>query len=84
MASEISSQEEGFDQQSEHCGSYSLSVNVSESESSSSFSYRRYDIDNASCCMPLSHLAHHPFIGTPGFPAKLTPPVIGGKMEEDL
>ncbi|KAM7480462.1 hypothetical protein LguiA_028675 [Lonicera macranthoides] len=41
MVSEISSEEEGFNQQNEHCGSYSLSADVSESESYSSFSYYR-------------------------------------------
>lgn len=83
MASEISSEEEGFDQQSEHCGSYSLSADVSETESSSSFSNRRYDADGASCSMPSSPLARRPFTGTPGFPAELPQPlllpVIGGK-----
>ncbi|KAI3875823.1 hypothetical protein MKX03_023746 [Papaver bracteatum] len=40
----ISSDEEGYDQQSErYGGSYSLSADVSESESSSSYSCRRYD-----------------------------------------
>ncbi|KAM7496404.1 hypothetical protein LguiA_020818 [Lonicera macranthoides] len=73
LFNEISSEEEGFDQQSEHCGSYSLSANVSESESSS-FSYRWYDADGAFCYMPLFPLAHRSFTGTPSFPAKLPPP----------
>ncbi|KAA8535953.1 hypothetical protein F0562_028431 [Nyssa sinensis] len=77
------SSEDGFDQQSERCGSYSLSADVSESESSSSFSCRRYDAEGASTSMASSPLARRPVTCNSGFPVVLPPPVmlpvIGGK-----
>ncbi|KAA8546145.1 hypothetical protein F0562_020961 [Nyssa sinensis] len=77
------SSEDGFDQQSERCGSYSLSADVSESESSSSFSCRRYDAEGASSSIASSPLARRPMIGNSGFtlvpPPPLMLPVIGGK-----
>nr|XP_009794968.1 PREDICTED: rop guanine nucleotide exchange factor 1 isoform X2 [Nicotiana sylvestris] len=78
------SSEEGSDQQSERCGSYSLSADVSESESSSSsFSCRRYDAEGASSSMASSPLACRRFAAKSEFPAPMIPPfmfpVIGGK-----
>uniref|UniRef100_A0A5B7C770 Putative rop guanine nucleotide exchange factor 1 n=1 Tax=Davidia involucrata TaxID=16924 RepID=A0A5B7C770_DAVIN len=77
------SSEDGSDQQSERCGSYSLSADVSESESSSSFSCRRYDAEGASSSMASSPLACRPMIGNSAFsvvpPPPLMLPVIGGK-----
>ncbi|XP_065866688.1 rop guanine nucleotide exchange factor 1 [Euphorbia lathyris] len=49
----VSSDDES-DQQSERCGSYSLSADVSESESCSSFSCRRFDGEGASSSMTSS------------------------------
>ncbi|KAM7490115.1 hypothetical protein LguiA_033036 [Lonicera macranthoides] len=83
MASEISFEEEGLDQQTEHCGSYNLSAAVSESKSSSSFSYRRYNVDGVFCTLPSSPFACRSFTGPSGFLAELPPPVIRRKMEED-
>ncbi|KAK9286893.1 hypothetical protein L1049_015300 [Liquidambar formosana] len=73
------SSEDGFDQQSERCGSYSLSADVSESESCSSFSCRRFDAEGASSSMTSSP---RPGIGNFGFqapPPTLMLPVIGGR-----
>ncbi|CAK9153930.1 unnamed protein product [Ilex paraguariensis] len=76
------SSEDGFDGQSERCGSYSLSADVSESESSSSFSCRRYG-EGASSSMASSPLACGQLTGNSTFPAPMPPPlmfpVIGGK-----
>lgn len=71
--------DDGSDQQSERCGSYSLSADVSESESctSSSFSCRRFDGEGAS-----SSLASSPPLFSGGgfsFPVPVVMPVIGGK-----
>ncbi|CAN4112603.1 unnamed protein product [Withania somnifera] len=75
------SSEEGSDQQSERCGSYTLSADVSESESSSSsFSCRRYDAEGASSSMASSPLACQRFTAKSEFPAPpFMFPVIGGK-----
>lgn len=78
------SSEEGSDQQSERCGSYSLSADVSESESSSSsFSCRRYDAEGASSSIASSPLACRRFAAKSEFPTPMLPPfmfpVIGGK-----
>ncbi|OVA16004.1 PRONE domain [Macleaya cordata] len=75
------SSEEGFDQQSERFGSYSLSADVSESESSSSSSCRRYDAEGASSSISSSPLAPRLVTGNSVFPAapSLMLPVIGGK-----
>ncbi|KAK2974316.1 hypothetical protein RJ640_026877 [Escallonia rubra] len=77
------SSEDGYDQQSERCGSYSLSADVSESESSSSFSCRRYDAEGASSSMTSSPLGRRPLTGNSVFPANIPPPLmlptIGGK-----
>ena len=48
------SSEEGSDQQSERCGSYSLSADVSESESSGSFTCRRCYHDGAASSSSLA------------------------------
>ncbi|KAK9164630.1 hypothetical protein Syun_005532 [Stephania yunnanensis] len=78
MVGSVSSveEEDGFDQQSERYGSYTLSADVSESESSSSFSCRRYDAEGCS-----SSLTSSPLAGVPRFPAAPPAmlPVIGGK-----
>ncbi|KAJ0083455.1 hypothetical protein Patl1_29503 [Pistacia atlantica] len=51
----MTSDDEASDQQSERCGSYSLSADVSESEScSSSFSYLRFDAEGASSSLTSS------------------------------
>ncbi|PSS21784.1 Rop guanine nucleotide exchange factor like [Actinidia chinensis var. chinensis] len=77
------SSEEGLDQQSDLCRSYSLSADVSESESSSSFSCRRYDAEGASSSMvsspPACRLMNRNF-GFPevAHPSPFTLPVIGG------
>ena len=67
----------GSDQQSERCGSYSLSADVSESESCSSFSCRRFDGEGCSSSMTSS--PRLPTVGGFGFRAPLMLPVIGGK-----
>ncbi|PSS29543.1 Rop guanine nucleotide exchange factor like [Actinidia chinensis var. chinensis] len=76
------SSEEGSDQQSNLCRSYSFSADVSESESASSFSCRRYDADVAlsstASSPPALHLMNRNF----GFletahPSPFTLPVIG-------
>ncbi|KAJ4951878.1 hypothetical protein NE237_028710 [Protea cynaroides] len=54
------SSEDGFDQQSERFGSYSLSADVSESESSSCLSCRRYNAEGASSSLASSPLAGRP------------------------
>ncbi|KAM6581251.1 hypothetical protein CsatA_005025 [Cannabis sativa] len=54
MGSVSSDDEAVSDQQSERCGSYSLSADVSESESCSSFSCRRFDAEGASSSMSSS------------------------------
>ena len=71
------SSEDGSDQQSERCGSYSLSADVSESESCSSFSGRRFDAEGASSSVTVSPrpVAAQHF----SFPAQVVLPVIGGK-----
>lgn len=75
------SSEEGVDDQSDRCGSYSLSADVSESESCSSFSCRRYDGEGASSSMTSSPLACRPVVGNSSFPVgpPLMLPVIGGR-----
>ncbi|XP_042487975.1 rop guanine nucleotide exchange factor 1-like [Macadamia integrifolia] len=75
------SSEDGFDEQSERFGSYSLSADVSESESSSSFSCRRYDGEGASSSLASSPLAGRPPTGNSAvpMPPPLMLPVIGGR-----
>ncbi|KAF5745789.1 Rho guanyl-nucleotide exchange factor 1 [Tripterygium wilfordii] len=76
MGSESS--EEGSDQQSERCGSYSLSADVSESESCSSFSGRRFDGEGGASSSMAS--SPRPVVGNFCFPAPVVMmPVIGGK-----
>ncbi|KAM1243636.1 hypothetical protein ACFX15_034493 [Malus domestica] len=70
------SSEDGSDQQSERCGSYSLSADVSESESCSSFSCRRFDAEGASSSMTSSPC---PVAGNFCFQPPVMLPVIGGK-----
>lgn len=65
---------DGSDQQSERCGSYSLSADVSESESCSSFSCRRFDGEGCSSSMTSSPRL---MAARGGFGFQL--PVIGGK-----
>ncbi|GAY46089.1 hypothetical protein CUMW_094290 [Citrus unshiu] len=74
----VSSDDDVSDQQSERCGSYSLSADVSESEScsSSSFSGRRFDAEGASSSMTSSP---RPVARGFGFPVPVMVPVIGGK-----
>ncbi|KAJ8764972.1 hypothetical protein K2173_010437 [Erythroxylum novogranatense] len=69
----LSSDDGSDDQQSERCGSYSLSADVSESESCSSLSCQRFDAEGASSSMTSSPL---PAPGVFTFP-KL--PLIGGQ-----
>lgn len=72
------SSEDASDQQSDRCGSYSLSADVSESESCGSFSCRRFEAEGASTSVTLSPRP----IAAPhfGFPAaQVMLPVIGGK-----
>ena len=79
MASVSEAEASGSDQeQSERCGSYSLSADVSEFEScSSSFSGRRFDAEcGASSSMTSSP---RPVAGNFGFQAPVMLPVIGGK-----
>uniref|UniRef100_A0A7N0U5P2 PRONE domain-containing protein n=1 Tax=Kalanchoe fedtschenkoi TaxID=63787 RepID=A0A7N0U5P2_KALFE len=74
---EGSESEECSYQQSERCGSYSVSADVSESESCSSFSYRRFDGEGASSSMASSP---RPGVGgSVGFPPAVMLPVIGGR-----
>ncbi|GMH02933.1 hypothetical protein Nepgr_004772 [Nepenthes gracilis] len=77
----LSSEDEAYDEQSDRCGSYSLSADVSESESSSGFSCRRFDADGVSCSMTPSPLGYRPVVGNCSFPAPppLVLPVIGGR-----
>ena len=70
------SSDDGSDQLSDRCGSYSLSADVSESESCSSFSCRRFDGEGASSSMASSP---HPVSGNFCFPPPVSLPVIGGK-----
>ncbi|KAH1122719.1 hypothetical protein J1N35_005879 [Gossypium stocksii] len=72
------SSDDGFDEQSERCGSYSLSADVSESESCSSFSYRWFDGEGCSSSMTSSS-PRLPAAGRFGFQVPLMLPVIGGK-----
>lgn len=72
------SSDDGFDEQSERCGSYSLSADVSESESCSSFSHRRFDGEGCSSSMTSSS-PRLPAAGRFGFQVPLMLPVIGGK-----
>ncbi|XP_010266083.1 PREDICTED: rop guanine nucleotide exchange factor 1-like [Nelumbo nucifera] len=75
-----SESEDGFDQQSERFGSYSLSADVSESESSSSFSCQRYDAEGASSSLSSSPLPAHLLPANSAFPPPpLMLPVIGGR-----
>ncbi|KAK7312196.1 hypothetical protein VNO77_35881 [Canavalia gladiata] len=71
------SSEDGSDQQSERCGSYSLSADVSESESCSSFCARRFDAEGASSSANLSPRPVAAHFNFP--PAQVMLPVIGGK-----
>lgn len=71
------SSDDGSDQQSDRCGSYSLSADVSESESCSSFSCRRFDAEGASSSMTSSPRPAVP--GIFGVQAPVMLPVIGGK-----
>ncbi|GAB4853110.1 Rop guanine nucleotide exchange factor 1 [Ancistrocladus abbreviatus] len=83
MASFLS-EDEAYDQESERCGSYSLSADVSESESSSSFSCRRFDNEGVSSSLTSSPFGSRPVVGNCSFPAAAPPPpfvlpVIGGR-----
>ncbi|XWS67683.1 hypothetical protein CRYUN_Cryun04dG0026900 [Craigia yunnanensis] len=69
--------DDGSDQQSERCGSYSLSADVSESESCSSFSCRRFNGEGCSSSMTSS--PRLPTAGRFGFQVPVMLPVIGGK-----
>ncbi|KAK8582551.1 hypothetical protein V6N13_069325 [Hibiscus sabdariffa] len=71
------SSDDGFDRQSERCGSYSVSADVSESDSCSSFSCRRFDGEGCSSSMISS--PRLPAMGRFGFQVPLMLPVIGGK-----
>ena len=71
------SSDDGSDQQSERCGSYSLSADVSESESCSSFSCRRFNGEGCSSSMTSS--PRLTAAGGFGFQAPVMLPVIGGK-----
>ncbi|KAE8724923.1 Rop guanine nucleotide exchange factor 1 [Hibiscus syriacus] len=71
------SSDDGFDQQSERCGSYNVSADVSESESCSSFSCRRFDGEGCSSSMTSS--PRLPAVGRFGFQVPMMLPVIGGK-----
>ena len=78
------SSEDGSDQQSDRCGSYSLSADVSESESCSSFCGRRFDADGGASSS--ANLSPRPVAsgaaaagGHFNFPAQVMLPVIGGK-----
>ncbi|XVE67221.1 hypothetical protein DITRI_Ditri08aG0142700 [Diplodiscus trichospermus] len=71
------SSDDGSDQQSERCGSYSLSADVSESESCSSFSCRRFDGEGCSSSMTSSPRLLT--AGGFGFRVPVMLPVIGGK-----
>lgn len=71
------SSDDGSYQQSERCGSYSLSADVSESESCSSFSCRRFDCEGASSSMTSS--PRPPVAGKFLFPTPIMLPLIGGK-----
>ncbi|GLT42983.1 hypothetical protein SLA2020_169600 [Shorea laevis] len=66
------------DEQSERCGSYSLSADVSESESCSSFSCRRFD-GEAGCSSSMTSSPRLPLPGSFGFQIPVMLPVIGGK-----
>lgn len=70
------SSDDGSDQQSDRCGSYSLSADVSESESCSSFSCRRFDAEGASSSMTSSP---RPIAGNFCVQPPVMLPVIGGK-----
>ncbi|KGN46713.1 rop guanine nucleotide exchange factor 1 [Cucumis sativus] len=70
------SSDDGSDQLSDRCGSYSLSADVSESESCSSFSCRRFDGEGASSSMASSP---HPVSANFCFPPPVSLPVLGGK-----
>ncbi|KAE8668977.1 Rop guanine nucleotide exchange factor 1 [Hibiscus syriacus] len=71
------SSDDGFDQRSERCGSYSVSADVSESESCSSFSCRR--LDGEGCSSSMTSSPRLPAAGRFGFQVPLMLPVIGGK-----
>ncbi|KAK8625224.1 hypothetical protein V6N13_090099 [Hibiscus sabdariffa] len=71
------SSDDGFDRQSDRCGSYSVSADVSESESCSSFSCRRFDGEGCSSSMTSS--PRLPAVGRFGFQVPLMLPVFGGK-----
>lgn len=76
MGSVSSDDDGGSDQQSERCGSYSLSADVSESESCSSFSCRRFGAEGASSSMSSSP---RPVADKFSFPTPIMLPFIGGK-----
>ncbi|XVF45607.1 hypothetical protein PTKIN_Ptkin02bG0220000 [Pterospermum kingtungense] len=73
----VSSDDDGSDQQSERCGSYSLSADISESESGSSFSCRRFNGEGCSRSMTSSPRLQA--AGGFGFHVPVMLPVIGGK-----
>ncbi|GAB2267801.1 Rop guanine nucleotide exchange factor 1 [Dionaea muscipula] len=79
----VSSEDEGYDQQSERYGSYNLSADISESESSCSFSCRRFDdADGLSCSVSPSPLGCRPVVGNCSFaapPPLVVLPIIGGR-----
>ena len=65
-------------EQSEQCGSYSLSVDVSKLEScSSSFSCRWFETEHGASSLMMS--SPRPVAGNFHFPAPVMLPVIGGK-----
>lgn len=73
-------EEDGYasdQEQSERCGSYSLSADVSESESCSSFSCRRFDAEVGASSSITS--SPRPLVRNFGLMAPVMLPVIGGK-----
>ncbi|KDP27131.1 hypothetical protein JCGZ_20943 [Jatropha curcas] len=72
------SSDDGSDQQSERCGSYSLSADVSESESCSSFSCRRFD-GGEGASSSITSSPRPPGKSSFSFQGPLMLPVIGGK-----
>lgn len=77
MVGTVSSDDDGgSEQQSERCGSYSLSADVSESESCSSLSCRRFDAEGASSSISSSPRR---LADKFAFPTPITLPFIGVK-----
>lgn len=74
------SDEDGSDQQSERCGSYSLSADVSESESSGDFCGRQYAGDPG----PSGSLPSSPVSAAPGHTAAPTFSLAAGPMTSGM